>query len=134
EAAPSVVIPSAIGRRVPPHCTALGKVLLAQNQEAMEELLAKGPLPALTPNTITNPELLRRELEQVRKQGYAIDWEEFHEGNICVAAPVRNYRGKVVAAISISLPKARLTHDSLDRFVQAVVRGAHEVSSAIGYR
>lgn len=134
EAAPSVVIPSAIGRRVPPHCTALGKVLLAQNQEALEELLAKGPLPALTPNTITNPELLRRELERVQKQGYAIDWEEFHEGNICVAAPVRNYRGKVVAAISISLPKARLTHDSLDRFVQAIVQGAHEVSSAIGYR
>lgn len=134
EAAPSVVIPSVIGRRVPPHCTALGKVLLAQHQDVLEELLGKGPLPALTPNTITNPELLRRELERVRKQGYAIDWEEFHEGNICVAAPVYNYRGKAVAAISVSLPKARLTHDSLDRFVQAVVGAAYEVSSAIGYR
>jgi len=134
EAAPSVVIPSVIGRRVPPHCTALGKVLLAYHPEALEELLAKGPLPALTPNTITNPELLRRELERVRQQGYATDWEEFHEGNICVAAPVRNYRGKVVAAISVSLPKARLTHDPLDRFVQAVVEGAKEVSSAIGHQ
>ncbi len=74
EAAPSVVIPSVIGRRVPPHCTALGKVLLAHNPEVLEELLAKGPLPALTPNTITNPELLRRELERVRQQGYATDW------------------------------------------------------------
>jgi len=133
EAAPSVVIPSVIGRRVPPHCTALGKVLLAYHPEALEEFLAKGPLPALTPNTITNPELLRRELERVRQQGYATDWEEFHEGNICVAAPVRNYRGKVVAAISVSLPKARLTHDPLDRFVQAVVQGAREVSSSIGH-
>ena len=133
EAAPSVVIPSVIGRRVPPHSTALGKVLLAHDPEALERFLSKGPLPALTPNTITNAELLRRELERVRQQGYATDWEEFHEGNICVAAPVRNYRGKVVAAISVSFPKARLTHDSLDRFVQAVTRGAHEVSSAMGY-
>ncbi|MFN3346877.1 MAG: IclR family transcriptional regulator [Candidatus Bipolaricaulaceae bacterium] len=132
EAAPSVVIPSVIGRRVPPHCTALGKVLLAHNQETLERLLASGPLPALTPNTITNPELLRRELERVRQQGYATDWEEFHEGNICVAAPVRNYRGTVVAAISVSFPKPRLTHESLEKFVQAVIRGAHEISAAIG--
>ncbi|MCS7216124.1 MAG: IclR family transcriptional regulator [Candidatus Bipolaricaulaceae bacterium] len=134
EAAPSVVIPSVIGRRVPPHCTALGKVLLAYSPEALEGFLAKGSLPALTPNTITNPELLRRELERVRQQGYAIDWEEFHEGNICVAAPVRNYRGKVVAAISVSLAKVRLTHTPLDSFVQAVTKGAQEVSLEMGYR
>lgn len=132
EAAPSVVIPSVIGRRVPPHCTALGKVLLAHNPEALERILAKGPLPALTPNTITNPEVLRRELERVRTQGYAVDWEEFHEGNICVAAPVRNYRGRVVAAISVSLTKARLTRDPLDRFVQGVLKGGMEISAEMG--
>lgn len=134
EASPSVVIPSVIGRRVPPHCTALGKVLLAHNPEALEELLTKGPLPALTPNTITNPDLLRRELKRVWEQGYAVDWEEFHEGNICVAAPVHNYRGKVVAAISLSFPKARLTHEPLNNFVQAVVQGARELSKAMGYQ
>jgi DNA-binding IclR family transcriptional regulator len=133
EAAPSVVIPSVIGRRVPPHCTALGKILLAYDFEALECILAKGSLPALTPNTITNPEVLKRELERVRSQGYAIDWEEFHEGTICVAAPVRNYRGRVIAAISVSLPKTRLNHDPLDRFVDAVSAGAREVSEALGY-
>jgi DNA-binding IclR family transcriptional regulator len=133
EAAPSVVIPSVIGRRVPPHCTALGKILLAYDYEALERILAKGSLPALTPNTITNPEVLKRELERVRSQGYAMDWEEFHEGTICVAAPVRNYRGRVVAAISVSLPKTRLTHDPLDRFVQAVTVAAHEVSRFLGH-
>jgi len=127
------VIPSVIGRRVPPHCTALGKVLLAYDFEALEHVLAKGSLPALTPNTITNPEVLKRELERVRSQGYAMDWEEFHEGTICVAAPVRNYRGRVVAAISVSLSKTRLTHDPLDRFVHAVTAGASEVSQALGY-
>lgn len=133
EAAPSVVIPSVIGRRVPPHCTALGKVLLAHDQETLERVLAKGPLPALTANTITNPEVLRRELERVRAQGYAVDWEEFHEGNICVAAPVRDYRGKVVAAISVSLPKTRLAHDPLDRFVKDVTSAAFEISGSLGY-
>jgi DNA-binding IclR family transcriptional regulator len=122
-----------IGRRVPPHCTALGKILLAYDYEALERILAKGSLPALTPNTITNPEVLKRELERVRSQGYAMDWEEFHEGTICVAAPVRNYRGRVVAAISVSLPKTRLTHDPLDRFVQAVTVAAHQVSQFLGH-
>lgn len=134
EASPSVIIPTVIGRRVPLHCTALGKVLLAYNPEDLEKLLAKGPLPALTSNTITNPELLRRELEQVRQQGYATDWEEFHEGNVCVAAPVHNYRGRVVAAVSLSFSKARLTRESLNTFVQAVVSGAQEVSRAMGYQ
>ncbi len=132
EAAPSVVIPSVIGRRVPPHCTALGKVLLAHDSEALEKFLGKGPLPALTANTITNPEVLKRELEQVRSQGYATDWEEFHEGNICVAAPVRNYRGRVVAAISLSFLKTRLARDSLDHFIQAILQGSEEISAAMG--
>lgn len=134
EAAPSVVIPSVIGRRVPPHCTALGKVLLAHDLEALEKFLQKAPLPALTPNTITDPELLKRELEQVRAQGYAVDWEEFHEGNICVAAPVRNYRGRVVAAISASLLKTRLARDPLERFIQAIMRGSEEISNSLGHR
>lgn len=134
EASPSVIIPSVIGRRVPPHCTALGKVLLAHNPEAVEKLLGKGSLPAFTPNTITNPDFLRQELKRVWEQGYSVDWEEFHQGNICVAAPVYNYRGKVVAAISLSFPKARLTHEPLNHFVQAVVQGARELSASLGYQ
>lgn len=133
EAAPSVVIPSVIGRRVPAHCTALGKVLLAFQPEVAERVLSKGELPALTPKTITSPVGLRRELEGVRKAGYAVDDEEFHEGNVCVAAPVRNYRGTVVAAISLSLPKSRLEREPLERFVGAITEGALEISRSMGY-
>lgn len=133
EAAPSVVIPSVIGRRVPPHCTALGKVLLAYTPEAAERILAKGPLPSLTSSTITDPQALHEELEKVRAQGYAVDWEEFHEGNVCVAAPVRNYRAHVVAALSLSLLKARLARDPLERFIKAVEEGALELSGAMGF-
>ncbi|QAA77005.1 MAG: hypothetical protein BIP78_1239 [Candidatus Bipolaricaulis sibiricus] len=133
EAAPSMVISSAIGLRVPSHCTALGKVLLAHNPDVAERVLGRGGLPALTPNTVTEPTTLRQELERVRQHAFAVDWEEFHEGNVCVAAPVRNYRGRVVAAISVSLMKSRLARDPLEQFACAVVKGAQDISAAMGY-
>ncbi len=133
EAAPSVVFPSVIGRRVPAHCTALGKVLLAHTPEVAERVLSMGSLPALTPRTLTDPEVIRRELAGVVARGHAVDWEEFHEGNVCLAAPVRSYRGRVVAAISVSLVKTRLDREPLEGVVRAVVAGAQEVSRAMGY-
>jgi len=133
EAAPSVVIPSVIGRRVPPHCTALGKVLLAHNPESAERVLTEGPLPARTPRTLTDPHLIRRELEGVLARGYGVDWEEFHEGNVCVAAPVRNYRGRVVAAISVSLAKGYLERNPLEQIAHTVIAGAQGISHAMGH-
>lgn len=133
EAAPSVVIPSVIGRRVPAHCTALGKILLAYHPGEADRLTRAGEFPKLTPRTISDPRALREELEKVRLQGYAVDDEEFHLGNFCVAAPVRNYRGTVVAAISISLAKSRLEEEPREKFVEAVLAGADGVSRAMGY-
>jgi len=133
EAAPSVVLPSVIGRLVPAHCTALGKVLLAYNPEEAARVTEGGGLPKLTPHTISDPGALKAELARVRDAGYALDDEEFHEGNFCVAAPVRNYRGTVVAAISVSLAKSRLDHEPKEKFVQAVVSGADSISRAMGY-
>ena len=133
EAAPSVVLPSVIGRLVPAHCTALGKVLLAYNPEETARVMESSELPKLTPHTISDPEALKVELARVREAGYALDDEEFHEGNFCVAAPVRNYRGTVVAAISASLAKSRLDHEPKEKFVQAVVAGADTISRAMGY-
>ena len=133
EAAPSVVIPSVIGRRVPAHCTALGKALLAYEPGAVDRLVQAGELPKLTPRTITEPEALQEELGRVRRLGYAVDDEEFHLGNFCVAAPVRNYRGTVVAAISVSLAKSRLEAEPKEKFVEAVRAGAAAISRAMGY-
>ncbi len=131
EEAPASVLSSVIGRRVPAHCTALGKVLLAYQPEVAERVIAKG-LTALTPNTLTDPNKLRAELADVARRGYAVDREEFHLGTVCVAAPVRNYRGHVVAALSVSLPKSRLETTLLESVSQAVVQGAQEVSQALG--
>jgi len=133
DAAPTIVTPTVVGKRVPAHCTALGKVLLAYQDEVAQRILSQEELPAFTPNTITSPRLLRHELEKVRQNGYAFENEEFHEGNACVAAPVRNYRGKVVAGISLSFAKSRLERDPLETFVAAVTAGALEISRAMGY-
>jgi len=133
EAAPSVVLPSVIGRLVPAHCTALGKVLLAHNPEEAARATGGGELPKLTPDTISDPKELKAELAKVRQVGYALDDEEFHAGNFCVAAPVRNWRGTVVAAISVSLAKSRLDREPKEKFIQAVVSGAGAISRAMGY-
>ncbi len=133
EAAPGVVSASAVGRRVPAHCTALGKVFLACDEQAVERLLSSGDLPAVTVYTITDPEELRGQLAEVRRRGYAVDMEEFHEGNVCVGAPIRNHEGVVAGGLSVSLGRARLERDALEVYVEAVLSAAAEVSEALGY-
>ncbi|MGQ9734975.1 MAG: IclR family transcriptional regulator, partial [Candidatus Bipolaricaulia bacterium] len=103
EGYPSVIIKEVVGQRVPAYCTALGKVLLASLEERdLETYLAQEELKPLTPKTISDPLRLREELKRVREQGYAIDNEEFHEGNMCVAAPIRNHLRETLGAISVS--------------------------------
>ncbi len=133
EATPGVVLSSPVGSRVPAHCTALGKVFLAHDGDAAARVCAAGELPAVTVYTITDPQELQNQLGEVRKRGYAVDMEEFHEGNVCVGAPIRNHEGLVGGGISISVGKARLERDPLSAFVDGVVEGAAEVSEAMGY-
>ncbi len=132
--AATFVLPEIIGRRVPPHCTALGKVLLAHTPEAFENLLASGkPLEQITSKTVTSSQRLRQELMQISERGYALDREEFHEGIVCVAAPIRNYRGLTAAALSVSISASRLKHEPLSQFIGAVIAAAEDVSRGMGY-
>ena len=117
-----------IGARKPIHCTGLGKAMLAFQSEKFFEKMVPEELPAYTPNTITDKKALRKELEQVRKQGFAVDDEELEIGLFCIAAPVRNFLGQVIAAISISGPEFRLRKD-LDQLSQIVIRTANSISS-----
>jgi DNA-binding IclR family transcriptional regulator len=135
EAAPSAVFPSIVGRLAPAHCTALGKVLLAHLALGERRpLLAGRPLERWTARTITGLRRLERELAGVRGRGYAVDDEELHDGVMCVAAPVRDHAGKVVAAISVSLLKTRVTESRQHKIAQEVVRTAAIISGAMGYR
>ena len=122
-----------IGLRDYLHCTALGKVLIAHNSEIAEHLLKDGELPVVTIHTIASPVALRHELDGVAKQGYALDKEESQIGNICVAAPVRDYQSRVIAAISVAITTSRFEHEPLDRLTTAVIEGANEISQNMGH-
>lgn len=125
---------SHVGRRCPAHCTAVGKVLLASVRPGQRALASARPLKRYTAKTITSAPALERELEEVRRRGYATDDEEFEEGIRCVAAPVRDYRGRVMAALSVSLPAGRLPRSRTAALVEQVLEAARRVSKELGYR
>jgi len=102
---------SHIGARLPMHCTALGKSILAfSGVERLREVLSEPPKPR-TPNTITSEQALRQELDRIRSQGFAIDNEENEVGIRCVGAPIIDYTGKAIAAMSISGPSDRMDRE-----------------------
>lgn len=103
---------SRAGAILPAYCTALGKTLLAYMPEPeVEAWAATQRFPALTPRTITSGRRLLKELRVIRERGYAIDDEEREKGVRCLAAPIRNHHGDVVAAVSIAGPIDRLPQE-----------------------
>jgi DNA-binding IclR family transcriptional regulator len=122
-----------LGARVPAHCSSEGKVLLAYRTIDVVDQVIAGGLPALTGKTITRAQALRDELTAVRSRGYAIDDEELEVGLRAAAAPIRNHRGEVVAAISIAGPVQRVTKRTLQGYVPDVVAAAQAISQRLGY-
>ena len=134
EANQTVRVASRVGLRLPPYCTAVGKVLIASESE--EEIRKRLPeiMEKRTPKTLTDPKGLVEHLKKVNSQGYALDDEEFEEGVRCIGAPVRDYTGNVVAAVSISGPAMRMTEKKIvDDLVHAVKEAAEEISRRLGY-
>ena len=117
------------------YCTANGKALIAFLSDAeLESRLRKARLKSYTRNTITTLTALKAELRRVRTAGYAIDHEEMEEGLKCVAAPVRNLGGTVVASVGILGPAFRLPDNKLATIAASVVRTADEVSEELGFQ
>lgn len=120
-----------VGTLAPLYCTALGKCLLA---------FGAAPLPtpaemrAFTPRTLTNPETLRLHLEQTRRQGYAVDDEEYEYGVRCVAAPLFDYRGKVVGAIGISGPAGRVSLERIPALSAIVLEVSRALSDRLSFK
>ncbi|WP_037835152.1 IclR family transcriptional regulator [Streptomyces sp. NRRL F-5650] len=115
-----------VGERLPAHCTAEGKVLLAYLSPSELRGLYGEPEP-LTSRSHTTLPALERELSAVREQGYAVDVEEAVEGMCCVAAPISNRHGDVSWALSMSFLEYRLpTHG--DAYARAVVEAARRLS------
>ena len=127
---------SAVGRRLPAHCTAVGKMLLSGlTDEALTATFPRGqPLPAMTPNSISSATKLRTHLAEVRAEGVAYDEFESNDSVRCVAAPVRDHTGRMVAAMSISVPAVRWTDERGVEWTDLVRRGASALSERLGHR
>jgi len=118
----------------PFNCTAVGKVLLAGlPDEEMKRLSSEGMFEKRTERSIWVVDALHAEVEQVREQGWASDNEEYSPGVGCIAAPVRDHEGQVIAALNVSGPAERV-EDKLDRIIAMVTTHATEISEEMGYR
>lgn len=120
-----------IGDRSDLHCTSIGKVLLAHQDERFIETILSRPLPKVASQTITDPDQLRLELEKVRKQGYAFDELEFAEDMCCVAAPLFGPRGKLLGGVNLSGPRTRLGAERLVELAQILIKATKELSETM---
>ena len=133
EATRTVRIPSTVGRRYPAHCGASGKAILAyMPEERIDDVIRTKGMTAYTKNTITTPAELKKALRLVQEQGYAFDDEEFEEGLKCLAAPVRNHAGQVIASIGIAGLAFRLTDDKIAALADSVMDTAQALSVELG--
>lgn len=125
---------SAVGRRLPAHCTAVGKTLLsAMDREHLDQLYPSSRLAAMTGNSITQRRTLYGELERIVEQGVAREYCESNEAVACVAAPVRDRTGAVVAALSISVPIPRWSDEVAAELAELVREGAATLSERLGH-
>ncbi|MGW7084394.1 IclR family transcriptional regulator [Streptomyces sp. BA2] len=126
---------SAAGRKLPAHCTSVGKMLLASLPPTeLETRLAGRELVAMTQNSITEPEALLSALADIRERGVAAEHRESNPDVSCVAAPVRDSAGHVVAALSISVPMIRWSEQREQELAELAAKGAGDLSERLGHR
>lgn len=123
--------PSRLGGRMPLHATAIGKVLLAHAPETVQAQVLDHPLPRRSPRTITSATVLRAQLATVLATGTSFEYEESAVGIVCVAAPVLDGDGQLLAAISVTGPVTRFAPE---RHADAVRAAAAEVSATLARR
>jgi IclR family KDG regulon transcriptional repressor len=129
----AVIRYSRIGRRIPLHSTAVGKILLAyQNRDDIPQLLKGYQYTQQTHNTILNEEELLVELEKIQEQGYAVDDEENEQGVRCIAVPILNHQNKAVASISISTLISRVSYRELNEYIALMKKAGQVLSLQLG--
>ncbi|WP_153720692.1 IclR family transcriptional regulator [Sporosarcina cascadiensis] len=130
----AAILYSRIGRRVPIHSSGAGKALVAFKEPAeLEKILDGYEYTKQTKNTLTDKETFLQELKTIKEQGYAIDNEENEPGVCCVALPIRDYTGQVIAAISSSTAANHLTNEELEKIIESSKTTADELSRKLGY-
>ena len=137
ESQSTIKVDLAVGKRFPSYCTGLGKILLAYlPEEKVLEILGPPPFQKYTENTITSLEALLRQLEEVRRRGIVLDNEEYVQGLLCIAAPIRGSTGDVVAAMSVALPKFLYAEElrKIEAVSDLLLDVSRRFSGSLGYK
>jgi DNA-binding IclR family transcriptional regulator len=133
ECTKSIKTSTKIGARLPAYTTADGKIIICyQNKDKIKNYLPKR-IPQYTKNTITNKGEFIKKLEEMKKNGYAIDNEEYVEGLKCVAAPIFDHNGKVRFSLSTTGPAFRMDEERIKELIVIIKEAANEISHRIGY-
>jgi IclR family transcriptional regulator, KDG regulon repressor len=125
---------SKVGKRAPMHCTSVGKAILAYlPSNVVLDILDRKGMPMHTDKTITNRDSFLQELIEVRKRGYALDLEENEYGITCIAVPIFDHLGKVIAAVSISGPTMRMTKERMEQLQSQMIQIGKKISKRLGF-
>ena len=125
---------SRVGKVIPLYCTAIGKIFLADmSEKELQEYLDRNQLKPFTAKSIKTPQALRDELERTRQRGWAIDDEEHEENMLCIGAPIKDYSGKTIAAMSVSWPIFRFNNDSFQEITEEIKNTTAELSKVLGF-
>ncbi|CAH0297288.1 Transcriptional regulator KdgR [Peribacillus frigoritolerans] len=128
------VLYSRIGRRVPIHTSAVGKSLVATKTDSELDLLLDGyDYTGPTEKSIRSKEQFLAEIEKARINGYSMDNEENEPGIFCLAVPIRDYSGKVIAAMSVSMPASKVNEETHEFYVRLLKECSSKISQELGY-
>ena len=128
----ALTIGTQVGVRVPIHASALGKILISNmTEEELLKTLGSIPLAQLTKKTISDISKLLKEVKLIKKKGFAFDDEGCYEGIQCLAAPIKNSNGTIIAAISVSVPKLRMSKTKKAEVQTLIMQTAELISQRI---
>ena len=134
QGASTVALHNWVGDRTVLHATSSGKMLMAHLDDVQRDQLLAAPLDRFTERTVTDPRVLREQLDGARRDGWVGVVEEFEEGLNAAAAPVRGPEGTVIAALSVAGPTYRLGPADLPGAGAELIRAATEISRRLGHR
>ncbi|WP_413299769.1 IclR family transcriptional regulator [Bacillus sp. 1P10SD] len=134
ESEDSVKLVSHSGLHNYPHCTSSGKLLLAYSEPYFVETILKNELKKFTSNTIHDPEAFRKELKAIRQKGYSLSIGELRPEVHSISAPLRDYTGKVIAAINVVGPRSRLSKQRMEYIARELIHFGELISERLGYR
>lgn len=125
---------SRVGKSIPLYCTAIGKIFLSEmSEKELDRYIMSHSMKPFTPKSIRGEKALKEELKRVRERGWSIDDEEHEQNIMCLGAPIKDYTGKTIAAISVSWPLFRFDKSNFQTTVERIKETTLELSHILGY-